>query len=238
MAIFNGFTHESVANNLNALRNASVTSHTLKQVDIPNIVDLQDTVIEGLPSHKKHFIAKRSKEDFLRFMHQGGQIIGLKDGEDLVAYSIVHFPQTNEETGFDPKIATPELNTCALLKSTVVHPDFRGRGLQKTLIDARLEQAALAGKETAICEVDIQNAASIKSLMSKGFTIRDAGVSPVDGMPSVYMYKSLTQVQAHGTSNALQLVAVEDWAKHCHLLKNGHVGVDYFDGFITYQAGV
>lgn len=236
MALFQGLNHKSVYNNLQALKEASLSSSTLREPDIPHMVDLQNTVLENLPSHKKHFIAKRTKADFLRFMQSGGQIIGLKDGDELVAYSIVEFPKSIETCGFDTSIQIEKIEDTAFLKSTLVHPDFRGLGLQKTLIDARLEQAALANKTWAICEVDIQNAASIKNLLGKGFTIRDSGISPVDGMPAVYMYKNLKEAMpANLNNNALQLVPVEAWEKHKALLNNGHIGIDYFDGFITYR---
>lgn len=236
MALFQGLNHKSVYNNLQALKEASLSSSTLRATDIQLMIDLQQTVLDNLPSHKKHFIAKRSKEDFLKFIQGGGQIIGLKEGEDLVAYSIVEFPASIETSGFDTSINIENIQETAFLKSTLVHPDFRGLGLQKTLIDARLEQAALADKTWAICEVDIQNAASIKNLLGKGFTIRDSGISPVDGMPAVYMYKNLkTAMPANLNNNSLQLVPVEDWKKHEALLSNGHIGIDYFDGFITYR---
>lgn len=235
MPYFQNFTHEGLSDNLKSIKEASLSSTILTQADIPAMMDLQETVLASLPSHKQHFIAKRTKEEFLKFIQTEGVVVGLKKDDELVAYSIAHFPKDVISGGFDPKISIENIEKSVFLKSTLVHPNYRGLSLQKTLIDTRLEQATLAGKKWAICEVDIQNAASIKNLLAKGFTIRDCGRSPADFMPAVYMYKDLEATPELPNNNSLQLVPVEDWGKHQALLKAGHTGVDYFDGFITYK---
>lgn len=234
--LFQGLNPGIVSQHLKALKEASLSSSVLKEADIPLMMDLQETVLDSLPSHKKHFIAHRNREDFLKFIQSEGAVIGLKHDENLVAYSIVQFPKKISSTDFDPKIQIEDISKTALLKSTLVHPDYRGLSLQKTLIDARIEQASLNDKTWIICEVDIKNAASIKNLLAKGFMIRDSGHSPVDMMPAVYMYKDLEATPSLPNNNSLQLVPVENWNKHEYLLAHGHIGVDYFDGFITYRS--
>lgn len=236
--LFQGLNSGIVSEHLRALKEASLSSSILKETDIENMLKLQDAVLSNLPSHKKHFIAHRTREDFLKFIQSSGSVIGLKSDNELVAYSIIEFPKDVTYTDFDQKIQIDDINKTALLKSTLVHPDFRGLNLQKTLIDARIEQASQHHKTCIICEVDIKNAASIKNLMTKGFTIQDSGHSPVDFMPSVYMYKYLEVMPTLPNNNSLQLVPVEDWNKHKQLLSQGLIGVDYFDGFITYRTKV
>tara|TARA_R110000868_G_scaffold190862_1_gene434820 strand:+ start:122758 stop:123450 length:693 start_codon:yes stop_codon:yes gene_type:complete len=208
-----------------------IQARVLKSQDIYQILEVQKIILDALPAHKKHFIATRSKDGFLKFIQSQGNILGLFDNEKLIAYSIVDFPKHISETQFDPSIQIDDINKSALFKSTVVVPEYRGQNLQKILIDMRVECALEAGRDVFITEVDPQNQASLSSLISQGFYIKHLGVSPADGMTSLYLFKENKVVAPKN----LKMVSLNDLGTHIKLLNNNHVGIAIDHGFITYS---
>ena len=73
----------------------------IKDLNIEHLADvlrLQDKIIAGFNEDEKHFILKRSVEDFIKALDSENiNMIGVFDGDKLVAQSIFEFPQDNQK---------------------------------------------------------------------------------------------------------------------------------------------
>ena len=91
----------------------------------------------------------------------------------LVAYSIIRIPGLAEDNlGRDLNLTEEKQMKVAHLQATVVHPHFRGNGLQRKMARAHLEEIAEMGYEHVCCTVSPKNPVSLSNILSCGFVIR------------------------------------------------------------------
>ena len=122
----------------------------VKELNIENLADvlkLQDKIIAGLKEDEKHFILKRSVEDFMHALNsENTHMIGVFDGDKLVAQSIFDFPQNGQRRDM-PEFASNIVNDdLVIYKATLVDVDYRGLGLMRELLAYREKKAKEAGK--------------------------------------------------------------------------------------------
>ena len=121
----------------------------VKELNIENLADvlkLQDKIIAGLKEDEKHFILKRSVEDFMHALNsENTHMIGVFDGDKLVAQSIFDFPQNGQRRDM-PEFASNIVNDdLVIYKATLVDVDYRGLGLMRELLAYR-ENAIFQGR--------------------------------------------------------------------------------------------
>ncbi|MGI4984416.1 MAG: GNAT family N-acetyltransferase [Janthinobacterium lividum] len=119
-----------------------------------------------------------------------GITFGIFDGDTLVAYGMLYLPGADADaTGHTGMAAShpshpsrrnaPERAAIAELSSCMVAPDWRGRGLQRRLIEARLRWGVRHGARRFRVVVAPHNAASRRNLQMAGF--RRVWAGNVDG---------------------------------------------------------
>lgn len=216
---------------LQALGN-NLVAKSLDLNDIPCLLTLQQTIIDNLPAKHKTHITHRSAQQMNDYIQHKGCIIGLYDQGQLIASSILDLPMVKSDVDFDPKLGIVLPEEIALLRGTMVHPNYRGMGLQKNLIQIRIQHANTLGRNTLISEVDIFNVASLKSLLSQGLDIRAIGICPTDGMPSLYLFHD-NRVYAPATH--ITFAKVGDINTIETLLLQGYVGRYINNGNIEFN---
>ena len=157
---------------------------------LADVLKLQDKIIAGLHEDEKHFILKRSVEDFMKALDsETTHMVGVFDGDKLVAQSIFEFPQNNQKRDleeFAEDIANEDL---VIYKATLVDMDYRGQGLMSSLLDYREKKAKQAGKKVAINQIAIDNPASWINALKNGMSIRKIDNDPEDGAKVLYLQK-------------------------------------------------
>lgn len=165
---------------------------------LADVMCLQDKIITHLKSDEKHFILKRSAADFMKALDsERTHMLGVFDGDKLVAQSIFEFPQNGVERDymeFVPEIANEDL---VVYKATIVDVDYRGRGLMQEFLSYREQKAKAAGKTTAISQIAIDNPASWINAIKNGMSIRKVDYDPEDQAKVLYMQKDFYAKQSN-----------------------------------------
>jgi ribosomal protein S18 acetylase RimI-like enzyme len=78
-----------------------------------------------------------------------------------------------------------------VLRMCVVHPKHRGKGLQRSLIQARLLFLSNQGIKSVLTWVKPTNSYSLNNLIDLGFRFRNERPRIFDGMVHVKLYKNL-----------------------------------------------
>ena len=165
----------------------------IKDLNIENLADvlrLQDKIIAGFNEDEKHFILKRSVEDFMRALDsESTHMVGVFDGDKLVAQSIFEFPKNNQKRDLEEFACDVANNDLVIYKATLVDVDYRGQGLMSKLLEYRENKAKQAGKKVAINQIAIDNPASWINALKNGMSIRKIDNDPEDGAKVLYLQK-------------------------------------------------
>ena len=100
---------------------------------------------------------------------QGGVVGAIYSGDKMIGDVITRTvaDPTKAEEIILSKLPSESLNA----DGTLVHPDFRGHGLQKVLLLSRLDLARKLGKETILSCVRAENGASLRNIINTGARI-------------------------------------------------------------------
>ncbi len=156
---------------------------------LQEILNLQDMIAQGLPSSE---IFRLHDEDYFRsLVGSERSVIGVIVGGYLIAYSLIFIPgEGTENLGRDIGLPEDELKSVAHLQAAVVHPDYRGNGLQRRMGAAHLRVIDEKGFEHILCTVSPKNPFSLRNVLSNGFVVR--GLKPkFEGAWRYIMYKNL-----------------------------------------------
>ena len=169
----------------------------IKELNIAHLADvlkLQDKIIEGLNQDEQHFILRRSVEDFMKALDsEDTHMLGVFDGDKLVAQSIFEFPQDNQKRDMEEFAGEVPNSDLVIYKATLVDKDYRGMGLMSKLLDYREMKAKMAGKKVAIHQIAIDNPASWINALKNGMSIRKVDNDPDDGAQVLYLQKELCE---------------------------------------------
>ncbi|WP_313073670.1 GNAT family N-acetyltransferase [Melaminivora sp.] len=137
----------------------------LQLQDLQAMHDLHLLGIAGLPAQ----IVKPESLQFLQELLQGrGHVLGAWEEGTLVAYGVLQHDLLPEDRPHALLGLAPQA-PLRKLAGAVVHPRWRGRGLQRQLI---LQRLALAGPEAVFATAAPGNAASWHSLLACGLAVR------------------------------------------------------------------
>lgn len=211
----------------------------IKELNIENLADvlnLQDKIIEGFTTEQKHFILKRSVEDFIKAL-EGNNIhmVGLFDGEKLIAQSIFEFPQNGQPRDIDEFATNIDNNDIVIFKATLVDKDYRGHGLMQKILAYREQKAIQAGRKVAISQIAIDNPSSWINALKSGMSIRKVDKDPYDGAKVLYMQKELLAPAPKLSKDTYKTVIGDNiqqkipalFNKMQYLASNGYYGIGF-----------
>lgn len=133
---------------------------------------LQQRVYRDLK--RKDVLVTDSYEAMAGDLEAGGQILGAYNGSgELIAYRFISFPKLGEHNlGRDLNLGTEMLTKVAHLETTVVHPFYRGNGLQSETLELAFPIIQGKGYRHVLCTVSPMNPHSLYNVMSNGLKIK------------------------------------------------------------------
>ena len=144
---------------------------------------LRDTVIAALP-HPDFYVREDDEQAFFgAHTEPDGETIGVFAHGELVAYAMVGFPGCDAAAhNLGAMIGLPpaQHEKVTHLSSCMVQPTWRGRGLQRALLAARLALAHARGRPLCLAMVSLHNHSSRHNLLRQGLHIAWTGA--IDGL--------------------------------------------------------
>lgn len=178
----------------------SSTIEPLSPQHLPDLLRLQDVIINALPADQKNVILVKTPEQMTARMTDLGKTFGVfadtpQQKKHLIAYAVLALP--SETWPVADMVLPPDKLPCAptalgVLQSSSVHPAFRGHHLHLSLIEARMEVCAQLGRTDIMSEIAVVNTRSLVGLMKEGMQIITTAVDPDDGCKLVYVHKKLS----------------------------------------------
>lgn len=167
----------------------------IKELNIEHlsaVMELQKKVISDLHEDEKHFVLTRSAQDFIKALeHEHTYMLGVFDGDKLIAQSIFSYPQNGQERDM-PEFASDLPNDdLVIYKAILVDKDHRGSGLMKSMLDYIEKKSSGYGKKTSLIQIAIDNPASWISALQNGMAICKVDYDPYDHAKVLYLKKNL-----------------------------------------------
>lgn len=143
-----------------------VRSISLSEID--KVINLQKNVYSAMPV-KSQFVITADDEIYETISRD--LCIGVfKDGTLAAVTTMIKNRPCDRNVGgmlgYDPL-------KCVTYDTTFIHPDFRGRGIQRKLIPVKDTFAIDCGAEFAFATVSPENSFSLNNVLSSGFEIVD-----------------------------------------------------------------
>lgn len=192
------------------------------------VENLQQSVYRALK--RKEILVTDSIETMSDDLNRGGMILGVYNGSgSLVAYRFVSYPDLiDTNLGRDIKLKQESLNRVAHLETTVVHPDYRGNGLQSETLALALPIIESQGFEHVLCTVSPFNPHSLYNVMYNGLKIKALKLKyPSEEHPSgmwrFILHKDLTAKSPKKVLDWLN-VSMSSFELQEELIEKGFVG--------------
>lgn len=144
---------------------------TIAEDELPVCMALQDAVLGGISENDEKNVFEALTEEEMRSALKRNACVGLYDGDRLAAQvNLLLSPQKSENLAMDldSELYPPE---AAVLDYVVVSDDYRGFGIQKTLLFVAECFAALNDRPGVIAVTSPLNIHSIKNFIAQGYSI-------------------------------------------------------------------
>lgn len=204
------------------LGNERYEVYLLDETHIPELVTLQQEVVDALPDKA---ILQPLDNDELSFILSGnGLMIGVFVEEKLIAFRALLEPMIDKEhLGYDIGLETEEeLRKVLYQEISNVHPDYRGYGLQRTMADIIMQQVDESKFNTVCATVMPGNIASLKDKFSQHMHI--AALKLKYGGKLRYVFMKSLPYKGHEWTEE-QFVPMKSTEAQQQLLKSGFIGI-------------
>lgn len=145
--------------------------------------------------HKEWF-APEEKDDYIRLLIETGTGVVWTAVEKVSAETagvfIIVYPgkENPDNLGYDIELPSDELCKVAHMDTIVVHPRFRGHGLQRLLVEKAEEELQKKGYRHLLCTVHPDNRFSRTNMEKAGYRcVRQA--LKYGGLPRLILWKKI-----------------------------------------------
>ncbi|MBD8038227.1 GNAT family N-acetyltransferase [Solibacillus sp. A46] len=204
------------------LGNDEFTVNLLNESHIPQLMNLQQEVVDALPDKA---ILQPLDEGELGFILKGnGLMIGVFVKEKLIAFRALLEPVIDEEhLGYDIGLQTEdELKKVLYQEISNVHPQYRGYGLQRTMANIIMQQVNLAKYNVVCATVMPGNIASMKDKFSQNMHIAALKLKYGGKLRYVFM-KKLSEVDRQWAEE--RYVSMNETNAQQQLIQQGFIGI-------------
>lgn len=142
------------------------------RADTESFIHLLSEVRQGM-THKEWFYLDAPEE--VREMMENGtmQLWVAMDGERLAGAFDALVPGLEAYNyGYQLGFSTEELLRVVNMDTAAVHPDYRGRHLQRQLLQAAEEELSGTGEKHLLCTIHPDNIYSLQNALAQGYTIQ------------------------------------------------------------------
>lgn len=152
------------------MENITIRQGTMEDIDA--VIDLLQTVREGM-DHQEWFYLD-PPEDVREMMKKGVMKLWVAmDGNKIAAAFDFLIPGLETYNyGYDLGLSKNELLAVINMDSAAVHPDYRGKGLQRKLIQEGEKSLIGQGRHILLCTVHPDNQFSLNNVLKQGYTIQ------------------------------------------------------------------
>ncbi len=169
-----------------------------------------------------------------------GLVAGVYSNEALVAFRVLLEPPLDEEhLGLDTGIKNQQLSECIYQEISIVHPHFRGMGLQQLMGQLLMKEVKEKNYRFVLATVAPFNIPSLKDKFSHGLEIAALKLK-YGGMFRYIFVKDLKLDSEFGKRE--QLIPMENIEKQQAFLDSGWrgVGIQYIqdEWFVVYKKKV
>ena len=98
--------------------------------------------------------------------------VAMDDGHLAGALSILHPGLSEFNYGYDLGYDEERLLNVVCMDSAAVHPDYRGMGLQKRLLERAEQELCLDGEKFLLCTIHPENTFSLNNALKQGYEIQ------------------------------------------------------------------
>ena len=208
----------------------------LSLADIEAVECVQKEVIDVLED--KQILQPLSREELQFLLGDHGVMVGAFVAGKLVAFrALLEPPMDAEHLGYDAGLTEHELPRVAYQEISVVHPNYRGHGLQRTLAHVVMQELDRTRFDFICATVMPFNIASIKDKFAQGMQVVALKFKYGGKLRYVFM-KDLREHEEKQFSETTSIPMVDTKAQQ-DLLKEGWLGVRMFqkDGewFVEYK---
>ena len=137
--------------------------------DVDDIYNIQNIVIDNFKEEEKGYFLPFKKETYLRILNNpinDGEIYGAFIDNKMIAWIFLSVSSRMKEL----KQMIPNIKgNCADIDGVIVLPEYRGYGLQKTLVKYLEGRAKEKGISNIIAEVTFGNIYSLRNLKDLGY---------------------------------------------------------------------
>lgn len=140
--------------------------------DTEKFIKLLQDVRDAMP-HKEWFYLDPPEE--VREMMADGtmQLWVAMDGNRMAGAFDILIPGTQEfNYGYDLDFGEEALLRVINMDTAAVHPDYRGQGLQRQLMQTAEKEISKMGSRILLCTVHPGNSFSLKNVLEQGYTIQ------------------------------------------------------------------
>lgn len=136
------------------------------------LIALLREVWEAMPNREWFYLD--SPEDVRQMMADGTMELWVAmDGGRLAgAFDILHPGLDAYNYGNDLGFSEEELLRVINMDTAAVHPDYRGQGLQKKLMETAEAELRERGKHILLCTVHPENRFSLNNVLKQGYSIQ------------------------------------------------------------------
>jgi GNAT superfamily N-acetyltransferase len=212
-----------------AIEQESYEMRIINEKELEEVVALQGLVYSKLPNKQVLYID--SYDEMMMDMSLGAKILGVfNQSQELIAYRYVGFPgYDNKNLGYDVKLPKKELDKVVHLETTVVHPDYRGNGLQSLTLQEIIPVVKEMGYKHLLCTVSPQNYFSLFNIMKSGLKIKalkkkyGTDESGKDGLWRFILHRNLEQTSMLNPRELFK-TAISDIERQERLIREGFIG--------------
>lgn len=210
--------------------------YTMRPISLEELysaVELENYVYEQLPN--KQVLYVDTYKDMYEDMKSGAKIIGVFNGKDeIIAYRYIGFPgKSSKNLAYDINLPENQMDKVVHLETTVVHPDYRGNGLQSLTLQHAVSMVRDLGYRHLLCTVSPQNLFSLYNVMKNGLKIKalkkkyGTSEDQSDGLWRFILHRDL-EIGAYEKPIDSFTSKLENIDEQRVLIENGYIGFNVF----------
>ena len=200
-----------------------ITIKILSTVELSDLLNLQNEVLKNLSDSSS--LQPLSEEEFMNIFDDKGIVLGVFKQQELIAFRALLKPVIDEEhLGLDIGLEKEELEQVMYQEVSVVHPNYRGHGLQKTMGNYIMNEVDTEKYRYVCATVAPFNIPSMKDKFDQGLQIFALKLKYGGLLRYVFM-KDLHNKSLNNRTEKI-IISMNDINTQQHHLQTGWSGVD------------